>query len=200
MNGNSFSGFRHSFFLIHLQKEQKKGIYELVSSSFISLVLKMHTCILTISVQICSAESSSYFKTQPKTQLWAVLRSGTNLAEVQAGGDGERRTPVHPLTRRQMVHMAPAPQGENLSAEPQLRSHCQSERSSRVEPKVGEGLRNQNGISWWNDCNVTWLDFWDCAIVTGRLVKSLGFLGLRAWSIQTQQLIFYTVILCCIIM
>lgn len=58
-----------------------------------------------------------------------------------------RRTPVHPLTRKQMVHMAPAPQGENLSAEPQLRSHCQSERSRQSGVRAGVGLRKQNGIS-----------------------------------------------------
>lgn len=58
-----------------------------------------------------------------------------------------RRTPVHPLTRKQMVHMAPAPRGENMSAEPQLRSHCQSERSRQSGVRVGVGLRKQNGIS-----------------------------------------------------
>lgn len=70
-------------------------------------------------------------------QLWAAVRSGAILVRCRLVVG--RRTPVHPLTRKQMVHMAPAPQGENLSAEPQLRSHCQSERSSGVFAMVGGG-------------------------------------------------------------
>lgn len=58
------------------------------------------------------------------------------LGKVQAGG-GEQDT-CSSWDQKQMVHMAPAPRGENLSAEPQLRSHCESERSRVGEEREGD--------------------------------------------------------------
>lgn len=63
--------------------------------------------------------------------------SRMHLGKVQAGG-GERDT-CSSCEPEQMAHMAPAPRGENLSAEPQLRSHCQSE----GEQAVGGGGRGE---------------------------------------------------------
>lgn len=49
------------------------------------------------------------------------------FGKVQAGG--REQDTCSSYDQKQMVHMAPAPQRENLSAEPQLRSHCKSESS-----------------------------------------------------------------------
>lgn len=83
-------------------------------------------------------------------------------------GSGERDT-CSSCDEKQMVHMAPAPRGENLSAEPQLRSHTASqggereERGERSDNKMtvmhlinSLGLRNVGKNVWFNrnDCIV----------------------------------------------